>query len=62
MEAVAPVRSFASCRGQRNGPGMWWSATSGAHLGYESWPGREHAVLPDFDARVGDAVAIFGGE
>ena len=52
LEYVAPVRSFPSYRGQRNFPGLWWSATSGRHVGFESWLERDHAMLLDFDPRV----------
>nr|WP_223242278.1 TnsA-like heteromeric transposase endonuclease subunit [Streptomyces sp. CBMA123] len=47
-----PVRSFPSWRGQRNHPGLWWSSTSGRHIGYESWLERDHAMLLDFDQQV----------
>jgi hypothetical protein len=52
FESVAAVRSFPSYRGQRNWPGLWWSATSGGHVGYESWLERDHAMLLDFDPQV----------
>ncbi len=52
LERAAPVRSFSSYRGQRNFPGLWWSATSGRHVGFESWLERDHAMLLDFDPHV----------
>jgi hypothetical protein len=52
FESVAAVRSFPSYRGQRNWPGLWWSATTGGHVGYESWLERDHAMLLDFDPQV----------
>lgn len=52
LECVAPVRLFPSYRGQRNFPGLWWSATSGRHVGFESWLERDHAMLLDFDPMV----------
>ena len=52
FERVAPVRSFPSYRGQANFPGLWWSATSGRHVGFESWLERDHAMLLDFDRDV----------
>ncbi|GAA0931007.1 TnsA-like heteromeric transposase endonuclease subunit [Nonomuraea longicatena] len=52
FEAVAPVRGFPSWRGQRNFPGLWWSATSGEHVGFESWLERDHAMMLDFDPHV----------
>ena len=39
FERAAPVRGFASFRGQRNRPGLWWFATTGEHVGHESWLG-----------------------
>lgn len=52
FETVAAVRSFPSYRGQRNWPGLWWSATMAGHVGYESWLERDHAMLLDFDPEV----------
>lgn len=49
FEAVAPVRSFPSYRGQRHYPGLWWSSTTGEHVGFESWLERDEAMLLDFD-------------
>jgi hypothetical protein len=56
FEAVMPVRSFPSYRGQRNFPGWWWSSTMDCHVGYESWLERDHLMLLDFDAQV-EAIA-----
>jgi hypothetical protein len=36
-EGFVPVREFRWARGQRHMPGLWWSATTGSHVGYESW-------------------------
>jgi hypothetical protein len=33
FERVAPVRGFASFRGQRNRPGLWWFSRTGEHVG-----------------------------
>jgi hypothetical protein len=52
FEDVSPVRSFPSVRGQAHFPGLRWSATSGRHVGYESWLERDHAMLLDFDLEV----------
>jgi hypothetical protein len=52
FERARPSRSFASFKGQRNFPGLWWSATTGEHVGYESWVERDVAMLLDFDAEV----------
>ena len=52
FESVPPVRSLPSYKGQRNYPGLYWSATMGRHVGFESWLERDHAVLLDFDPDV----------
>ncbi|MFJ8307704.1 MULTISPECIES: TnsA-like heteromeric transposase endonuclease subunit [unclassified Streptomyces] len=52
FEDGRPVREFPSYRGQRNYPGLYWSATVGAHVGYESWLERDHAMALDFDPQV----------
>ena len=55
FELGRPARGFPSHHGQRNFPGLWWSATTGQHVGFESWLEREHVMLLDFDP---DVVAI----
>jgi hypothetical protein len=52
FEDALPVRAFPSFRRQRNSPGLWWSATSGRHVAYESWLERDEAMLLDFDPSV----------
>jgi hypothetical protein len=52
FESGPPVRSFPSYRGQRNWPGWWWSSTTGAHVGFESWLERDHAMALDFAPQV----------
>lgn len=52
FDEVLPVRSFPSHRGQRNFSGLYWSATSGRHVGFESWLERDTAMLLDFDPAV----------
>lgn len=52
LEYGRPVRSFPSYKGQRNYPGLYWSATMGGHVGYESWVERDHLVGLDFDQAV----------
>ncbi|MEV6097249.1 TnsA-like heteromeric transposase endonuclease subunit [Nocardia sp. NPDC051981] len=52
LESAAPVRRFASYRGQRHLSGSWWSATDGRHVGFESWVERDHVMALDFDPRV----------
>lgn len=48
----SPVRSFPSFRGQRNYPGLWWFATTGAHVGHESWVERDQLMALDADPDV----------
>ncbi|MFJ1895449.1 TnsA-like heteromeric transposase endonuclease subunit [Streptomyces sp. NPDC088115] len=57
FEDGRPVREFPSYRGQRNYPGLYWSATAGTHVGYESWLERDHAMLLDFDPQVSALVS-----
>ena len=52
FERVAPVRGFASFRGQRNRPGLWWLATTGEHVGHESWLERDRLMALDADPEV----------
>ncbi|MCP2353008.1 hypothetical protein HD597_000028 [Nonomuraea thailandensis] len=52
FERAAAVRSFPSFRGQRNFPGWWWSATTGEHVGYESWVERDVLMVMDFDQDI----------
>ena len=52
FESAPPVRSFPSYRGQRSNSGLWWCATTGGHVGYESWLERDHLALLDFDRAV----------
>ncbi len=51
-ETFMPVREFRWTRGQKHLPGLWWSATTGSHVGYESWLERDHVMLLDFDPQV----------
>jgi hypothetical protein len=51
-EGFVPVRGFRWARGQGHLPGLWWSATTGSHVGYESWLERDHVMLLDFDPVV----------
>jgi hypothetical protein len=52
FERGRPVRRFTARRGQRHLSGLWWSATTGAHVGFESWLERDHVVALDFDRSV----------
>jgi hypothetical protein len=55
FEHVSPVRSFGSFQGQRSFQGSWWFATTGEHVGFESWVERDAVMLLDFDP---DVVAV----
>ena len=55
FEHVLPVRSFGSFQGQRSFQGSWWFATTGGHVGFESWVERDTVMLLDFDP---DVVAV----
>jgi hypothetical protein len=52
LEDAVPARSFRWSRGQGHFPGWWWLATTGRHVGYESWLERDHLMLLDFDPAV----------
>lgn len=52
FEQAPPVRSFGSFRGRRHFSGAWWFATTGEHVGFESWVERDHVMLLDFDPAV----------
>jgi hypothetical protein len=52
LESGRPVRRFPSYRGQRNFPGLYWSATMDRHVGFESWVERDHLIALDFDRFV----------
>jgi hypothetical protein len=47
--AGAPARSFPTYKGQRNYPGLLWTATTGTLVGYESLLERDRLWLADFD-------------
>jgi hypothetical protein len=52
FEAGLPVRRFTPHKGQRHLSGLWWCATTGGHVGFESWLERDHVMLLDFDPDV----------
>ena len=51
-ETFLPAREFRWARSQKHLPGLWWSVTAWAHVGYESWLERDHVMLLDFDPLV----------
>lgn len=52
FEDCRPVRTFTSAKNQRHTPGLFWSATTGAHIPYESRLERDWLLEADFDPRV----------
>ena len=52
FEACVPVRRSPQYKGQRHFLGRYWSAPMARHVGYESWPERNHLMLLDFDPAV----------
>lgn len=52
FERALPVRRFVSRKGQRHLSGLWWTATTGGHVGFESWLERDNLMLLDFDPAV----------
>ena len=52
LEQGMPVRRFTSRKGQRHLSGLWWSATTGGHVGFESWLERDSLLHLDFDASL----------
>ncbi|HEX2807142.1 MAG TPA: TnsA-like heteromeric transposase endonuclease subunit [Kineosporiaceae bacterium] len=52
FESASPWRGFASYRGQSSFSGWWWSATTRAHVGFESWLERDQLMVLDFDPGV----------
>lgn len=48
FEDGRPVRGSPSCRGQRHFPGLYRSSATGGHVRFQSWLGRDHAMLLDF--------------
>src|SRR6476619_1752721 len=41
LEEGVPVRRFRSRKRQWHLSGLWWSATTGGHVGFESWLERD---------------------
>jgi hypothetical protein len=52
FECGCPVRRFRPRKGQWHLSGLWWSATTGGHVDFESWLERDHVMALDFDAAV----------
>ncbi|GAA3313960.1 TnsA-like heteromeric transposase endonuclease subunit [Arthrobacter ramosus] len=52
LESALPVRSFFSWPGKRNYEGLWWSSTTGSHVGFESLLERDFLMLADYDEDI----------
>jgi hypothetical protein len=52
FEDAHPVRPFHFEKGLRSFAGWWYFATTGTHVGFESWLERDHLMLMDFDPSV----------
>jgi hypothetical protein len=52
FEDAPAVRSFRFSKGMTSFAGWWWFASTGEHVGYESWLERDHLMLMDFDRAV----------
>lgn len=57
FEDGMPVRQFRWSRGLGHFPGWWWAATTGRHVGYESWLERDHVRALDFDLEITGIVS-----
>lgn len=52
FERTLSARSSASYKGRMNFAGFRWTAPTCRHVGFESWLGRDNAMLLDFDSQV----------
>jgi hypothetical protein len=52
FERVAPVRPFRWPKGGESFAGWYFCATTGEHIGYESWLERDRLILMDADPQV----------
>ncbi|MFE5588166.1 TnsA-like heteromeric transposase endonuclease subunit [Kitasatospora sp. NPDC056531] len=52
FEQVAPVRPFRWPKGGKSFAGWYFCATTGEHIGYESWLERDRLILLDADPQV----------
>ncbi|KUF15776.1 TnsA-like heteromeric transposase endonuclease subunit [Streptomyces silvensis] len=57
LAAASPYRTFRWYLGQRHYSGLYWSATMGDHVVYESRLELSRLLLADFDSRVMGIVA-----
>ena len=59
FEEALPVRPFRFEKGLQSFAGWWYFATTGAHVGFESWLERDHLMLMDFDPGVEAVSSLF---
>jgi len=52
LEDAEPVRRFHFEKGGASFAGWRWLATTGRHVGFESWLERDHLTLMDFDPAI----------
>lgn len=52
FEGAGAVRRFTSRQGQRSFCGLWFFASSGEHVGFESWLERDRLMVLDADPEV----------
>lgn len=52
FEDAVPARPFRFGKGLASFAGWWWMASTGRHVGFESWLERDHLMLLDFDPDV----------
>ena len=57
LEDTSAFREFHFEKGQRSFAGSWWLATTGRHVGYESFCERDRLMLLDFDPEVTGVAA-----
>jgi hypothetical protein len=51
FERGRPVRRFNARKGQRHLSGLWWSGTTGGHVGYDPWLERDSTSTPGWSSR-----------
>ncbi len=52
FEDSVPARRFRFEKGRSSFAGWWWAASTGRHVGFESWLERDHLMLMDFDPGI----------
>lgn len=52
LATALPIRRVVGRKGQRHRPGLFWSATTGDHVPYESWLELDRLWLADADPQV----------